>query len=55
MIRQTAPLLLATGLTAIWIGCQSATESDVTEQTAGSSQSATSDLSLVTLKVPNMT
>ena len=54
-------VLLATGLAA-FIGCQSATESDVTvdsevgvTQEPVSQSTSSEDYTLVTLKVPNMT
>ncbi len=48
-------MLLATGLAATWFGCEAAT--DVTVPTPQSSpvDSAPSEFTLVTLKVPNMT
>ena len=48
-MKQILPLLLATGLAATLVGCQSATESDAT-----SSSVDPADFTLVTLKVPNM-
>lgn len=58
-MRRIAPLLLLTGLTAAWIGCQSAVDSRVpespTESPTAAAPLATSDYISVTLKVPNMT
>jgi hypothetical protein len=54
-MKRIAPVLLITGLTASWIGCQSATDSKVTVSPTDAAQSAVSDYVLVTLKVPNMT
>jgi hypothetical protein len=54
-MKRIVPLLLLTGLTASWIGCQPATDSKVPESRTDAAPSATSDYILVTLKVPNMT
>ena len=51
-MKQMLPLLLATGLAATLGGCQSATESQDTQLQAIVDSS---NYTLVTLKVPNMT
>ena len=54
-------LLLVVCLTATWIGCQSATEPPTRDAqatsgvTSGTNETASSELTLVSLKVPNMT
>ena len=54
-MKRFASALLVAGLAAMWVGCQSSTEPDVAAPSADEAPAATSDLTLVTLKVPNMT
>ncbi len=57
-MRRFAFALLVTALTTGWIGCQSATEpvtqTATSEAPADSGDSTSSDVVLVSLKVPNM-
>ena len=53
-MNRFVPLLLATGLAATLIGCQSASDPGQSAST-DMSDSASSDYTLVTLTVPNMT
>ena len=52
-MKQILPLLLATGLTATMVGCQSATE-PAAEDAQTQSGVDSVEFTLVTLKVPNM-
>ncbi|MBC8875759.1 MAG: hypothetical protein H8E44_40550 [Planctomycetes bacterium] len=61
-MKKTLALMAAFGLAATWFGCRAATDSTTpishattpTTETV-SSESTSSDLTLVSLKVPNMT
>ena len=52
-MNRFVPLLLATGLAATLIGCQSSSDPGQSTSTVPN-DSATSEYTLVTLKVPNM-
>ena len=55
-MKRALPTLLATGLVASLIGCQAATEPPaVTGTPTNTTNAVSSDLTLVSLSVPNMT
>ncbi len=55
-MKKVLPSLLATGLVAGLIGCQAATEPPVvTGTTSNTTNAVSSDATLVSLSVPNMT
>ncbi len=54
-MNRIIPVLFAAGLAATWVGCNTATDSSVATVPAGAGQSSSTDYTLVTLKVPNMT
>ena len=61
-MKKTLTLIAALGLAATWFGCRAATDSTTPISHAttpatetSSSDSTASDLTLVSLKVPNMT
>ena len=54
-MKRTLLVAVALGLTATWMGCQPATDSTTATSTGDSSGSATSNLTQVSLRVPNMT
>lgn len=61
MSRRFSPVILLCCLVALLLGCQSATDSQISERPAGTPATESGDapsdvanLTLVTLKVPNM-
>ncbi len=54
-MKRVFSVVLASGLAATWIGCESATESIAPTTGSSSSDSATSEFTLVSLELPNMT
>ena len=50
-MKRAIPIVLAVGLAATWVGCESATESETPSATAADTAGTT----LVSLSVPNMT
>ena len=54
-MKRVSSMVLALGLATTWIGCQSETESTVPSAGSSARDSATSEFTLVSLKVPNMT
>ena len=59
-MKKFVSVLLVTGLAATWVGCGSATDSEVTDsevtdsEVTGMGESSEPGVTLVTLKVPNM-
>ena len=54
-MKRVFSVVLVAGLAAAWVGCQPATESTTPPAGGGASDSVTSEFTLVSLKVPNMT
>ena len=54
-MNRALPSLLATGLVAGLIGCQAATEPPTLTGNTNTTNAVSSDLTLVSLSVPNMT
>ena len=54
-MKRVFSVVLVSGLAASWVGCQPATETTAPSSDSIASDSVTSEFTLVTLKVPNMT
>ncbi len=53
-MKRIAPVLLASGFALTLAGCTPTTVSETTGPTSNTSQAASSEFTLVSLKVPNM-
>jgi hypothetical protein len=54
-MKRVLSVVLVSGLAATWVGCQSEAESTAPPAGSKTSDTSTSEFTLVSLKVPNMT